>query len=99
ELAKQKVQEAVWQWTGRFIVLAVTFGFGFFASWLLYGAGVNGAPALRSLREKNEAEILERKNREVDISGKLTVTQGRLDQCLSDLQKARAAASAPPPAP
>jgi len=99
ELAKQKVQEAVWQWTGRFIVLAVTFGFGFFAAWLLWGAGINGAPALRSLREKMDSEILERKNREVDITGKLTVTQGRLDQCISDLQKARAAASAPPAAP
>ena len=99
ELAKQKVQEAVWQWTGRFIVLAVTFGFGFFAAWLLWGAGINGAPALRSLREKMDSEILERKNKEVDLSGKLTVIQSRLDQCITDLQKARAAGSAPVAAP
>ena len=99
ELAKQKVQEAVWQWTGRLVVLAVTFGFGFFAAWILWGAGMSGAPALRNLKEKMEAEILERKNREVDITGKLTVTQGRLDQCVTDLQKARAAQSAPPAAP
>ena len=99
ELAKQKVQEAVWQWTGRLVVLAVTFGFGFFAAWILWGAGMSGAPALRNLKEKMEAEILERKNREVDITGKLTVTQGRLDQCVTDLQKARAAQSPPPAAP
>ena len=99
ELAKQKVQEAVWQWTGRLIVLAVTFGFGFFAAWLLWGAGINGAPALRSLREKMDSEILERKNKEVDLSGKLTVIQSRLDQCIADLQKARAAGSAPAAAP
>jgi len=99
ELAKQKVQEALWQWTGRLVVLAVTFGFGFFAAWILWGAGMSGAPALRNLKEKMEAEILERKNREVDITGKLTVTQGRLDQCVTDLQKARAAQSPPPAAP
>ncbi len=99
ELAKQKVQEAVWQWTGRFIVLAVTFGFGFFAAFILWGNGLNGAPALRILKEQQEAQILERKNKEVDLSGKLTVIQSRLDQCITDLQKARAAGSAPAAAP
>ncbi len=99
ELAKQKVQEAVWQWTGRFIVLAVTFGFGFFAAFILWGNGLNGAPALRILKEQQEAQILERKNKEVDLSGKLTVIQSRLEQCITDLQKARAAAPAPPAAP
>jgi hypothetical protein len=99
ELAKQKVQEAVWQWTGRLIVLAVTFGFGFFAAFILWGNGLNGAPALRILREQQEAQILERKNKEVDLSGKLTVIQSRLDQCIVDLQKARAAGSAPAAAP
>ncbi len=99
ELAKQKVQEAVWQWTGRLIVLAVTFGFGFFAAFILWGNGLNGAPALRVLKEQQEAQILERKNKEVDLSGKLTVIQSRLDQCITDLQKARAAGSAPAAAP
>ncbi len=99
ELAKQKVQEAVWQWTGRLIVLAVTFGFGFFAAFILWGNGLNGAPALRILKEQQEAQILERKNKEVDLSGKLTVIQSRLDQCITDLQKARAAGSAPAAAP
>ena len=99
ELAKQKVKEAFWQWTGRFIVLAVTFGFGFFAAFILWGNGLNGAPALRILKEQQEAQILERKNKEVDLSGKLTVIQSRLEQCITDLQKARAAAPAPPAAP
>ena len=99
ELAKQKVQEAVWQWTGRLIVLAVTFGFGFFAAFILWGNGLNGAPALRVLKEQQEAQLLERKNKEVDLSGKLTVIQSRLEQCITDLQKARAAAPAPPAAP
>jgi len=99
ELAKQKVQEAVWQWTGRLIVLAVTFGFGFFAAFILWGNGINGAPALRILKEQQEANILELKNKQVDVTGKLTVTQGRLDQCLADLQKAHAAQAAPPAAP
>ena len=99
ELAKQKVKEAFWQWTGRLIVLAVTFGFGFFAAFILWGNGLNGAPALRILKEQQEAQILERKNKEVDLSGKLTVIQSRLEQCITDLQKARAAAPAPPAAP
>ncbi len=99
ELAKQKIQEAVWQWTGRLIVLAVTFGFGFFAAFILWGNGLNGAPALRVLKEQQEAQILERKNKEVDLSGKLTVIQSRLDQCITDLQKARAAGSAPAAVP
>src|SRR5439155_387770 len=61
--------------------------------------GLRGAPALRILREQQEAQILERKNKEVDLSGKLTVIQSRLDQCIADLQKARAAGSAPAAAP
>ncbi|TMA99589.1 MAG: hypothetical protein E6J70_12650 [Deltaproteobacteria bacterium] len=44
ELAKKQVQEAVWTWSGRVIVLAVVFGFGFFAAWILWGVGLSGAP-------------------------------------------------------
>jgi hypothetical protein len=94
ELAKQKVQEAVWQWTGRLIVLAVTFGFGFFAAFILWGNGVQGAPALRQQVVQMDDQIRDLKNRSVDVNGKLTVVQGRLDQCIADLQKARAAQSA-----
>jgi len=97
DLAKKQVQEAVWVWTGRFIVLAVTFGFGFFAAWILWGAGMNGAPALRAYREQADAQVLELKNKRVDLEGQVTVLKGRVDQCTTDLMKARAAA-APPPA-
>src|SRR5947209_19560578 len=77
ELAKQKVQEAVWQWTGRLIVLAVTFGFGFFAAFILWGNGLSGAPALRTLKEQQDAQILDLKNKQADVTGNLTVLQGR----------------------
>jgi hypothetical protein len=91
ELAKKRVQEAVWTWTGRLLVLAVTFGFGFFASFLLWGAGMDGAPALRAYREKVDAQLLECKNKQVDLEGQLTVYKGRLDQAYADLAKAHAA--------
>ena len=94
ELAKQRVQEAIWTWAGRMLVLAVTFGFGFFAAWLLWGAGVMGAPILRQRVEQMDAQILDLKKQRQDIDGQKVVCQGRLDSCLSDLQKARAAQSA-----
>jgi hypothetical protein len=93
ELAKKRVQEAVWAWTGRLIVLAVTFGFGFFAAYLLWGAGAQGAPALRAYREQCDAQMLECKNKRVDLEGQLTVYKSRLDQTLSELAKARASGS------
>jgi len=90
DLAKQKVQEAVWQWTGRLIVLAVVFGFGFFTAFLLWGNGESGAPKLRALKELQESQILELKNKQVDVTGKLTVIQSRLDEALGNLAKCRA---------
>src|SRR5437870_4095010 len=95
ELAKKQVQEAVWTWAGRVIVLAVMFGFGFFAAWILWGVGLTGAPALRVRAGQQAAEILERKNRQVDIEGKLTVCQGRLDECNRSLAAKSAAAQQP----
>jgi hypothetical protein len=95
EEAKKRVQEAVWAWTQRLLVLAVVFGFGFFAGWVLYGYGPEGAPALRALTVKQDADNVECRNKRVDVEGKLTVTEGRLTQCQNDLQKARTAAAAP----
>src|SRR5438093_6070904 len=80
ELAKQKVQEAVWVWTGRLIVLAVTFGFGFFTAFLLWGAGINGATALRLKTTQLEDQLLECKNKRVDLERQVTVFKGRMDQ-------------------
>ncbi|HJQ82671.1 MAG TPA: hypothetical protein VKA21_01240 [Candidatus Binatia bacterium] len=95
ELAKQRVQEAIWTWTGRMIVLLVTFGFGFFAAWILWGSGVSGAPVLRQRVEQMEGQINDLKKQRQDIDGQKVVFEGRLNQCLTDLQKARAAQSAP----
>jgi hypothetical protein len=94
EEAKKRVQEAVWAWTQRLLVLAVTFGFGFFTGWVLYGYGPQGAPALRVQTVKQDEALVECNNKRVDVEGRLTVTEGRLTQCTSDLQKARAAAAA-----
>ena len=98
EEAKKRVQEAVWAWTQRILVLAVAFGFGFFAAWVLYGYGPQGAPFLREQSVKQNEELVDCRNKRVDVEGKLTVTEGRLTQCQTDLQKARTAAAAPAPA-
>ena len=94
ELAKQRVQEAIWTWTGRLIVLLVVFGFGFFAAFLLWGNGATGAPVLRQKVEQMDSQINDLKKQRQDIDGQKVVCQGRLDQCQTDLQKARAALSA-----
>lgn len=88
EAAKKQVQEAVWAWTGRVIVLAVTFGFGFFAAWVQWGAGENGAPMLRDKIAQMDASILELKNKRVDTEGKLVVIQSRLEECQKNLNRA-----------
>jgi hypothetical protein len=95
ELAKKQVQEAVWAWAGRIIVLAVAFGFGFFSAFILWGSGTEGAPALRRKVEAMDAQILELKNKRVDIEGQLTVVTGRLSECQKNLNRA----AAPPAAP
>jgi hypothetical protein len=97
EEAKKRVQEAVWEWTQRLLVLAVTFGFGFFTAWVLWGYGVQGAPYLRDAAVKTDEAMVECKNKRVDVEGKLTVTEGRLTQCQTELQKARTAAAAAAP--
>ncbi len=96
ELAKKQVQEAVWAWAGRIIVLSVTFGFGFFAAWVLWGQGAQGAPALRAQVVQMDSAMLEAKNKNVDVGGRLTVCEGRLTQAQSELSKCRSAAAAPP---
>ena len=93
EEAKQRVKEATWAWIQRFLVLATTFGFGFFTSWVLFGYGPHGAPALRIQTVKQDEAIVECKNKNVDVEGKLTVSEGRMTQCQNDLAKARAAAA------
>lgn len=93
EEAKQRVKEATWAWIQRLLVLATTFGFGFFTSWVLFGYGPQGAPALRIQTVKQDEAMVECKNKRVDVEGKLTVSESRHTQCQTDLQKARAAAA------
>jgi len=96
ELAKKTIQDAVWAWAGRILTLLVVFGFGWFSGWVMYGSGVQGAPALRGQVPKLESTITDLKNQRVDIDGRLTVSEGRLAQCNKALQEARTAAPAAP---
>ena len=91
ELARKTIQDAIWAWAGRIITLLVVFGFGWFAGWIMYGTGIEGAPALRTKVPQLEATITELKNQRVGIEGRLTVTEGRLEQCNKALQDARSA--------
>jgi hypothetical protein len=99
ELAKQRVQEAIWTWAGRFLVLGVVFGGGFFTAWYMYARGVDGAPALREKVVQMDAQILELKNKRVDVDGKLVVVQTRLDECNKNLAAAASRAATPPATP
>jgi hypothetical protein len=100
EESKKRVQEAVWQGTQRLIVLLVAFGAGFFAAWLAWGYGPNGAPSLRQKVTDQEAQYVDVNKKRVDAEGKATVVEGQLQRCQSDLQKARnPTAPAPTPVP
>jgi hypothetical protein len=98
DLAKQRVQEAIWEWAGGLFVLAVVFGCGFFTAWYLYARGAGGAPALREKVVQMDAQVLEMKNKRVDVEGKLVVIQGRLDECTKNLATCVSRAAAAPPA-
>ena len=94
EEAKKRVQEAVWAWAVRVLVLGVTFGFGYFAGYINYGSGEQGAVALRKHVTELDSQLLECKNKRVDVDGKLVVIQTRLDECSKNLSKAASAAAA-----
>jgi hypothetical protein len=99
DLAKQRVQEAIWSWAGRLVVLGAIFGFGFFSAWYLYASGPGGAPALREKVVQMDAQLLEMKNKRVDVDGKLVVVQTRLDECNKNLSAAASKAAAAPATP
>jgi hypothetical protein len=94
ELAKKQVQEAVWAWAGRVIVLAVAFGFGFFAAFVKWGYGNEGQPQLVKRVEELDARNRELDKKRVDLEGQVTVLTGRM----AELQKVLNRAAAPPPA-
>ena len=87
EAAKQRVQEATWAGIQRIVVLVITFGAGFFAAWLMYASGNQGAPALRTKVTELDAQIVELKKQRTDAEGKYEVANTRLSQCQTDLQK------------
>ena len=93
ELAKKTITDAIWVWSGRILTLLVVYGGGWFTGWVMYGSGLQGAPALREQVPKLEAQITDLKNQRVDIDGRLTVSEGRLTQCNKALQDARTAAA------
>jgi hypothetical protein len=87
EEAKKRVQEAVWTWTGRVVVLLVVFIFGTFAGWVMWGAGDAGAVQLRPRVTELESQLGEQRKRVIDCEGKLTVVQGRLDEIQRAMQR------------
>ncbi len=99
EESKKRVQEAVWDGVQKLVLLLVVFGAGFFAAWLAYGYGPNGAPALREKVIAQDASYVDVNKKRVDAEGKATVVEGQLQRCQADLQKARNAAAAPAPTP
>ena len=87
EAAKEQVKEATWAGIQRFVVLLVSFAAGFFVAYLLYGNGVNGAPALRKRVVELDGTIIELRKQRQDVEGKYEVANTRLSQCTTDLQK------------
>ena len=94
ELAKKTITDAIWVWSGRILTLLVVYGAGWFTGWVMYGSGIEGAPALRLKVPQLESTITDLKNQRVDIDGRLTVSEGRLQQCNKALQEARNTAAA-----
>ena len=90
EESKKRIQEAVWSWVLRIGVLAVVFGFGFFAGYVMYGAGDDGAVVLRPKVTELEGLLGEQRKKVIDCEGKLTVVQGRMEEIQRAMQKATA---------
>ena len=91
EESKKRVQEAVWTWVLRIGVLAVVFGFGYFAGYVMYGAGDDGAVVLRPRVTDLEGSLNEQRKKTIDCEGKLVVITGRMEDCNRALLKAPAA--------
>lgn len=93
EESKKRVQEAVWAWTVRLVVLLVVFIFGTFTGYVLWGAGDEGAVVLRPRVTELETALGEQKKRVIDCEGKLTVVQGRMEEIQRAMQKSAAGAA------
>ena len=91
EESKKRVQEAVWAWTVRLVVLAVVFIFGTFSGWVMWGAGDTGAVVLRPRIAEIETLLGEQKKKTIDCEGKLVVVQGRMEEIQKAMQRGAAA--------
>ena len=87
EESKKRVQEAVWTWVGRVVVLLVVFGFGWFTGYAMYGSGDQGALQLRPRVTELDGALGEQRKKVIDCEGKLVVVQGRMEECQRSLQK------------
>ncbi len=87
EESKKRVQEAVWSWILRIGVLAVVFGFGYFAGYVMYGAGDDGAVVLRPKLVELEGSLGEQRKKVIDCEGKLVVVQGRMEEAQRAMNK------------
>jgi hypothetical protein len=97
EESKKRVQEAVWTWMGRFVVLLVVFVFGAFTGWVMWGAGDEGAVQLRPHVTQLQDQLEAQKKRVIDCEGRLTVVQGRLDEIQRAMQRGGGAAGGATP--
>src|SRR5262245_56670800 len=87
ELVKKQVQEAVWTWAGRLVVVATVWVLGFVAGFWTWGYGPQGARQLRGAIVELQGKKEELDKKRVDIDGQLTVIKGRNEQCQADLAK------------
>jgi hypothetical protein len=93
EESRKRVQEAVWTWAIRLLVLGVVFLFGWFSGYVMYGAGDSGAVQLRPRVVDLEGQVGEQKKRVIDCEGKLTVVQGRMEEIQRAMQRSTAGAN------
>jgi len=87
EESRKRVQEAVWTWAVRLIMLVVVFVFGTFTGWVMWGAGDTGAVVLRPRVADLENQVGEQKKRVIDCEGRLVVVQGRMDEIQRAMQR------------
>ena len=77
---KKRVQELIWSWAQRLLVLGVVLGAGYFWSYLTYGQGPDGAPALRSTVIGLKADVDRITKEKEDLRSKFEVVSPRLDE-------------------
>jgi predicted negative regulator of RcsB-dependent stress response len=75
----EQVKEAVWQYTGYALIMAVVFGAGLFAGYQMWGAGEMGQPVLAKRVATLDQDFNRIKNEREDCQKVLEVTRTRND--------------------